>query len=178
MIATIFDTETTGLINNPARKLDAQPEIISLAIQSVNLMTEEIYDNYYQEFKPLKPISEEITKITKITNEKLNNAHSMNFELPMIIPRLSSAPLLIGQNIRFDMDMIELECRRYNFPLPKWPKIMDLIQNTIHLKGYRLSLTNLHLELFGSTFESAHDASVDCTITCKCAIELFKRGLL
>jgi DNA polymerase III epsilon subunit-like protein len=76
------------------------------------------------------------------------------------------------------MDMIELECRRYKYPPPRWPRILDLVQNTIHLKGYRLSLTNLHLELFGIAFESAHDAAVDCTATSKCAIELFKRGLL
>jgi DNA polymerase III epsilon subunit-like protein len=178
MIATIFDTETTGLIDNPARKLDTQPEIISLAIQSVNLMTEEIYDRYYEEFKPQKSISNTITNITGITNEQLKNAGPIERALPNIIPRLRSASLLIGQNIRFDMDMIELECRRYNYPISRWPKTLDLIQNTIHLKGYRLSLTNLHLELFGTPFEGAHDAGVDCTTTCKCAIELFKRGLL
>lgn len=178
MKAIVFDTETTGLIINPARKLETQPEIISLAIQNVDLKTGEITDHYYQEFKPLKPISEEITRITRITNERLEKAHSMNFELPMIIPIFESAPLLIGQNIRFDMDMIELECIRYNYPKPKWPKMLDLIVNTIHLKGFRLSLKNLHKELFGTEFEDAHRADIDCGITAKCAIELFKRGLL
>jgi DNA polymerase III alpha subunit (gram-positive type) len=178
MLATVFDCETTGLIINPARKLDIQPEIISLAIQDVDLKAGVITDSYYQEFKPLKPVSEEITRITKITNERLRNAHSMFFELPIIISKFSSAPMLIGQNIKFDMDMIELECQRYNWPKFKWPTAIDLIQHTIHLKGYRLSLTNLHKELFGAEFASAHDASVDCTITAKCAIELFKRGLL
>jgi DNA polymerase III alpha subunit (gram-positive type) len=71
MIATVFDTETTGLIENPARKLDSQPEIISLAIQNVNLEEGQIYDTYYKEFKPLKPLSKNITDITKITNEQL-----------------------------------------------------------------------------------------------------------
>jgi DNA polymerase III epsilon subunit-like protein len=178
MIATVFDTETTGLIINPARKLDTQPEIISLAIQDVDLAAGEITNQYYQEFKPLKPISEEITRITRITNEQLKDAHSMNFELPNIIPRFSGAPIILGQNIRFDMDMVELECKRYNYPVPKWPMAIDLIQHTIHLKGFRLSLTNLHKELFGTEFASAHNAGVDCTTTSKCAIELFKRGLL
>ena len=178
MIATVFDTETTGLIDNPARKLDVQPEIISLAIQSVNMMTEEIYDPYYREFKPQKALTKNITDITGITNEKLKDALSIESQLPFIVPRLRSAPLIIGQNIRFDMDMIELELRRYTYPPFKWPKIIDIVSNTIHLKGYRLSLTNLHLELFGTPFEGAHDAGVDCAVTCKCAIELFKRGLL
>jgi DNA polymerase III alpha subunit (gram-positive type) len=178
MIATVFDTETTGLIENPARKLDSQPEIISIAIQNVNLETGEIFDIYYKEFKPVKPLSKNIIEITKITNEKLESASPIMVDLPYIALRLMSAPLIIGQNIRFDMDMIELECKRNKYSFFKWPKILDLVQNTIHLKGYRLSLTNLHLELFGTAFESAHDASVDCTITSKCAIELFKRGLL
>jgi DNA polymerase III epsilon subunit-like protein len=178
MKAVTFDTETTGLIINPARKLDMQPEIISLAMQDVDLKTGEITNNYYQEFKPLKPVSEEITRITIINNEQLKSAHSMNFELPMIMLRLMSTTVVIGQNIRFDMDMIELECKRYHYTMLKWPKAIDLIQNTIHLKGYRLSLTNLHKELFGTEFASAHNAMVDCTTTSKCAIELFRRGLL
>jgi DNA polymerase-3 subunit alpha (Gram-positive type) len=177
MIATVFDTETTGLIENPARKLDSQPEIISIAIQNINLETGEIFDLYYREFKPQKPLTKNITEITKITNEQLADAPSIETNLPRIVEKLSGASLIIGQNIRFDMDMIELECKRYNLSI-KWPKIMDLVQNTIHLKGYRLSLTNLHLELFGTEFDSAHIASVDCAITSKCAIELFKRGLL
>jgi DNA polymerase III epsilon subunit-like protein len=178
MIATIFDTETSGLIENPARRLDSQPEIISLAIQGVNLETGEILNNFYQEFKPVRPISDEIIKITGITNKKLELANPIKDSLSNIVNILCSAPLIIGQNVRFDMDMIELECRRYNQPKPKWPKTLDLVQNTIHLKSHRLSLTNLHLELFGTTFESAHDASVDCAITSKCAIELFRRGML
>jgi DNA polymerase III epsilon subunit-like protein len=178
MIATVFDTETTGLIENPARKLDSQPEIISLAIQNVNLEEGQIYDTYYKEFRPIKPLSKQITEITKITNEQLANAESIEKQFHYIMHRFRCASLIIGQNVRFDMDMIELECRRYNYPPPRWPRILDLVQNTVHLKGYRLSLTNLHLELFGTAFESAHDAAVDCTATSKCAIELFKRGLL
>jgi DNA polymerase III subunit alpha, Gram-positive type len=178
MLATIFDTETTGLIENPARKLDIQPEIISIAIQNVNLKTGEFLEHYYSLFKPIKPISEEITKITGITNEIVKDEGSIERELPIIINMLKSASLLIGQNITFDLDMIELECKRYKYPISKWPRMLDLVQNTIHLKGYRLNLTNLHIELFGKEFVGAHDAWIDCTITAKCAIELFKKGLL
>jgi DNA polymerase-3 subunit alpha len=179
MIATIFDTETTGLIDNPARKLEKQPEIISFSAQTVNLATGEFLNgNGYNTFiKPLNPISSEITKITGITNEQVRNMPHMEHFIDDIILCLEGSELLIGQNIRFDMDMVELECRRLN-KFIHWPYTMDLIQNTIHLKGYRLSLTNLHIELFGEPFSGAHQASVDVAITCKCAIELFKRGLL
>jgi DNA polymerase III alpha subunit (gram-positive type) len=178
VIATVFDTETTGLIENPARKLDSQPEIIALAIQDVDLETGAMINHYYNLFRPIKLISQEITKITGITNEQVENKESIQHHLPYIIRRFCGTRLLIGQNIRFDMDMIELECRRYSWPPFTWPSAMDLIQNTIHLRGYRLSLKNLHIELFGEEFKGAHDAWIDCTITCKCAIELYRRGML
>jgi DNA polymerase III epsilon subunit-like protein len=177
MIVTVFDTETTGLIINPARKLNSQPEIISIAIQIVNLETGEFFDHYYNVFKPTRPISEEITKITGFTNETVADAPSIKDHLEEIISRLQLSPNIIGQNLDYDKSMIELECDRYG-KLIYWPRSIDLVANTIHLKGYRLSLKNLHIELFGKEFTGAHHASVDVEMTCKCAIELFKRGLL
>ena len=178
MIATIFDTETTGLIINPARKLDVQPEIVSLAVLKVNLGEATMTDLYYKLFKPQRPIPQEVTKIHGISNEYVKDMPSIEQELPFIIPMLRSGDMILGQNVRFDMDMIELECRRYNTPPPRWPRALDLVENSIYLKGFRLSLTNLHIELFGKEFEGAHRADTDVTITAKCAIEMFKRGWL
>jgi DNA polymerase III epsilon subunit-like protein len=178
MIAVIFDTETTGLIENPARKLDAQPEIVSLAIQSVDLDEGKIDDLYYRLYKPTRPIPSNVTKIHGITNDDVKEADLIQEKLPLIVPKLCSAELLIGQNVRFDMDMMELECRRYDYPLPKWPKVLDLVENSIFIKGFRLSLTNLHIELFGAAFEGAHRADTDVQITARCAIEMRKRGWL
>jgi len=177
MIATVFDTETTGLIINPARKLDAQPEIISIAIQSVNLMTEELDELHYCVFKPHKSISQEITKITGFTDLFVKDSPHIIEQIDSVIEKLEEAKLLIGQNVTFDMNMINLECKRYDKEI-KWPKTIDLVENSIFIKGYRLSLTNLHKELFGTDFAGAHDATVDVRITIKCAIEMFKRGWL
>jgi ATP-dependent DNA helicase DinG len=177
MKATVFDTETTGLIINPARKLDTQPEIISIAIQSVDLQTGELFNNYYKVFKPIKPISEEITKITGFTNESVLGAPPIKDHIDEIISILKDSNLIIGQNIDFDMNMIRLECQRCNRVI-LWPPVQDLVANTIHLKGYRLSLKNLHIELFGEEFKGAHQADVDVAMTIKCAVELYKRGLL
>jgi DNA polymerase III alpha subunit (gram-positive type) len=177
MIAIVFDTETTGLIINPARALNMQPEIISLAAQEVNLATGEKLMSYYNEFKPIKPVSEEITKITGFTNDHLSKRPSIAPHLDEIITFLESGKLLIGQNLSFDQKMLELECKRYNRTI-KWPKGLDLVENSIFIKGYRLSLTNLHLELFGKAYEDAHQADVDVDATCRCACEMFKRGWL
>jgi DNA polymerase III subunit alpha len=177
MIATVFDTETTGLIINPARKLDTQPEIISIAIQSVNLMTEELDDLHYCVFKPHKSIPQEITRITGFTDAAVKDSPHIIEQIDSVIEKLEEAKLLIGQNITFDMGMVNLECKRYDKEI-KWPKTLDLVENSIFVKGYRLSLTNLHKELFGTDFAGAHDATVDVRITIKCAIEMFKRGWL
>jgi DNA polymerase III alpha subunit (gram-positive type) len=177
MIATVFDTETTGLIINPARRLDTQPEIISIAIQSADLQEGTLLNSYYKIFKPNKSISEEITKITGFTNDSVSEAPPIKDHLDEIIFRLEACPLIIGQNIDFDMNMIRLECQRYNRVI-KWPAVQDLVANTIHLKGYRLSLKNLHIELFGEEFKGAHQADVDVAMTIKCAVELYKRNLL
>jgi hypothetical protein len=75
------------------------------------------------------------------------------------------------------MAMVTLECDRLGKKI-KWPKTLDLVENSIFLKGYRLSLTNLHIELFGTDFAGAHAADTDVKMTIKCAIEMFKRGWL
>jgi len=178
MKAIVFDTETTGLIINPARKLDVQPEIVSIAIIEVDLDIPRMEDLYYKLFKPSRQIPQDVTKIHGITNESVKDMPSILMELSSILPKLISGDLMIGQNVRFDMDMVELECKRYNYQIPKWPRILDLVDNSIFLKGYRLSLTNLHIELFGKEFEGAHKADTDVQITAKCAIEMRKRGWL
>jgi DNA polymerase III subunit alpha len=172
-----FDTETTGLIVNPGRSLALQPEIISLAAQEFDLATGERFESYYNEFKPGIPVSEEITRITGFTNEYLNTKPSIREHIDEIIVFLERTQLLIGQNITFDKAMFDLELRRYNRKII-WPKSLDLVENTIHLKGYRLNLTALHETLFGVGFESAHKADVDVNATVRCAIELYRLRML
>lgn len=177
MRALCFDTETSGLIDNPARRLALQPEIISFASVNVDLAEGIISGAHYRLYKPNKPISQEIVKITGLTNEMLMHARTILNDIDEIIARLEAAPVIIGQNIQFDKSMIELECARYERNI-KWPPLLDLVQNAIYVKGYRLTLTDLHMELFGRAFPDAHKANVDVEITARCAIEMFKRGML
>jgi len=177
MQAIVFDTETSGLIDNPAKRISLQPEVISFASVLVDFDKKEIGAPFYKIFKPKKPIDSIITRITKFTNEYLNDMPPIEDSIDDILSILSGAPLIIGQNISFDQAMIDFECKRYGRTI-KWPKAIDLIANTIHIKGYRLSLTNLHMELFKEGFDSAHRADVDAYVTAKCAIEMFERGLL
>lgn len=177
MLALVFDTETSGLIDNPARRLALQPEIISFASVTVSLSSGQIFDEYYKIFKPKKPVSKEIEKITGLTNTILMNAPSIEDHLNEIIIKLELGTTIVGQNIQFDKSMIEIECQRYGKTI-KWPPCLDLVQNAIYVKGYRLTLTDLHMELFGREFPDAHRANVDVAITAKCAVEMYKRGML
>lgn len=177
MLALVFDTETSGLIENPARRLEVQPEIIAFASCFIIPSEDSIYGDYYKEFKPRKPIGADITKITGLTNEQLNKCDYIDSHLEHLINLLENAPVIIGQNVRFDMSMIELECQRYGKSIA-WPTAIDLVQHAIHIEGYRLKLGDLYMKLFGRTFADAHRADVDCQMTARCAIEMWKRGML
>jgi DNA polymerase III alpha subunit (gram-positive type) len=178
MLVVVFDVETTGLIENPAKRLALQPEIISFASVSATLAEGEIFNDYYKIIKPKNNINQIITNITGLTNSTLKQ-----FGVPIedcldkIIEILEDGPIVLGQNVQFDVTMIELECARYGKTI-KWPPKIDLVQNAIHLRGYRLTLTELHKELFGEAFEGAHEANVDVRITAKCAIAMYQKGLL
>lgn len=172
MIAQIWDTETTDLINNMAVKLEQQPEIISLFYSLVDLDTGiKIKDENFL-FKPSKPIREEITKINGITNEMVENAPPFSSVHLILKEEFEFAEMSIAHNLPYDRDMINIEMQRCN-EIVKWPRRMICtVEQTMHFKGYRLSLTNLYKELFGLDFEEKHSASGDVAALIKCCVEL------
>ena len=52
------------------------------------------------------------------------------------------------------------------------------VQKTMHFQQRRLTLTNLHQELFGVPFEGAHRARHDVEALFRCYEELCKRGVI
>lgn len=185
MKAIVFDTETTGLIKNRTLKLEQQPEIIELYAAEVNLKTGKILKEIDTLIKPARPLSDKpnpgekktITDITGITNEMLQDAPSMKEVAPKIFQFLGNGPILIAHNASFDREMLELEAQRLSIE-PKFPRFICTVEQTISLKGYRLTLSNLHQELFNEPFTGAHRAKVDVAALIRCCKELFKRGVL
>lgn len=183
--AIVFDTETTGLIRNRTLKLEQQPEIIEFYGAEVNLKTGKILAEIDTLIKPSKPLSEKpnpgdkktITEITGITNEMLADAPTIKDVAPNIFRFLSKGPILIAHNASFDKEMLELEAQRLNLSI-KFPRFLCTVEQTISLKGYRLTLSNLHQELFNEPFAGAHRAKVDVAALIRCCKELFKRGVL
>lgn len=177
MITMIFDTETNGLVNNMSVKLEQQPEILSLFYQIVDLDNGTVLKKETYLFKPSKPIPEEITKINGISDAMVANAPRFKELAALLKVEFEQEEVLIAHNLPFDRDMVTLEMKRCDLDI-KWPRLLCTVEQTIWLKGYRLSLTNLHKELFGEDFEEKHSAEGDVVALTRCCVEMRQRGWL
>jgi DNA polymerase III epsilon subunit-like protein len=185
-LAVVYDTETTGLIMNRSMPLERLPEVIEFYGVLADLNSGKKKDEFHTLIKPSRPLSpmpvdfkskKTITDITGITNDMLKLAPSFREVSGRIFKFLEEAPLVIAQNASFDRDIIDIEAERLGLEL-EWPPIICTIEQTVHLKGYRLSLSALHEHLFGKAFSGAHRAKADTEALVRCCVELVKRGEL
>jgi DNA polymerase III epsilon subunit-like protein len=75
----------------------------------------------------------------------------------------TGATHLIGHNLMFDKHMLRYELARIdkvtNFP---WPvHNICTVEECVALKGHRMSLSDLHFDLLGETFQETHTAKAD-----------------
>lgn len=168
MIAFVFDTETTGLIENRTVKEDKQPEIIEFYGCLVNLATGEVLAEIDTLIKPNGKISDEITKITGITEDMVKDAKPFKEYALAIVDLIKNSPCVIAHNLSFDMEMLEIEMKRCDIAL-EWPRRkICTVEATVHRKGYRLNLNALHELLCGEPFQGAHRAKVDVMALIEC----------
>jgi len=185
MKAFVFDTETTGLIRNRTLKLEKQPEIIEFYGCLTDLKTGKIKKELDTFLAPSKALSDipapgdrkTITEITGITNEMLKGAPTFKEKAKEIVTLIEKSPIVIAHNASFDKEMINIEAERLGITI-MWPRIICTVEATIALKGFRLSLSALHEELFNEPFTGAHRAKVDVSALVRCCVELFQRGFL
>jgi len=177
MIALILDNETTGLIDNRLTKLDRQPHIIEFYGCLANLQTGEILNEYEQLIKPPCSISEEVVKITSIDDSMVANSPSFKDIAHKIEHLICNSPMVIAHNLSYDKDIIEIEFERLGRKI-KWPEALCTVEQTIHLRGYRLNLSALYEYLFNNTFKGTHRAKNDVQALLSCCVELTKRGEL
>ena len=181
MKAFVFDTETTGLINNRTIKLDKQPEIIEFYGCLVDLKKGKVLKEIDELICPTTPdiVTKEITKITGLSYEKhLKGAPPIGQVFNKIKGAIEKAPLIIAHNLSFDTEMVDIEAQRLSTKIA-WPKAkLCTVEQTIHLKGKRLSLSNLHELLFNEKFVGAHRAKVDVQALVRCCVELHKRDVI
>lgn len=174
MDVTIFDTETTGLIENRSVKIDRQPSVIEFYGAVVNLRTGKVKRELEVLIKPPQPVSEEITKITTITNEMLKDREPFSASAGAIFKFLSSGKLVIAHNASFDKEMIDIEAERLKHEM-RWPRLLCTVEQSLHFKGFRMSLSALYEHLFDEKFVGAHRAKADVAALIRCCVEMHKR---
>lgn len=177
MKALIFDTETTGLISNHSIKIDKQPELTEFYGAVVDLASGQLLSDLDLLIKPSQPISAEITKITGLTDADVAGCPSFRECSGPIMDMLHSCSPAIAHNAAFDKEMLDLEAERIGYKIG-WQRVICTVEQTIHIKGFRLNLSGLHQELFGEGFKDAHRAKPDTQALIRCCVELFKRGML
>ncbi len=189
----IFDTETTGLpkVNNaPLTDFDNWPRLVQLAWQ-LHDDKGRLVENQNLLVKPdgfVIPIDAKMV-------HGISTEHAMKHGLPLhevldrFLQAASHAKYLVGHNIGFDLCIVgcELLRDRGENPLRQWPYIDTCTEKTAEFcklpggKGGRFKLPRLnefHQILFGTLFESAHNASADVQATARVFLELVRIGVL
>ncbi len=169
-----MDFETTGLIKNSVIPLSKQPHAIEYYGCVVNSETWEIESEIDTLFKPPCEISKEITKITGITSDDVIDAPLFADKADEINSQMAQCQFMVGHNVSFDADIMRLEFQRLGKE-PAIPRLFCTVEQTYHLTGVRLSLTNLHDFLFGEKFSGSHRAKEDVMALLRCYLELVKR---
>lgn len=174
----IFDTETTGLVDNMSTRLEKQAEIIEFCGIAIDPADGKITEEFDQLIRPTIPITEEITKLNNINNEMVRNAPTFKFLAGDIRDLIERSDCVVAHNAAFDRDMVNIEFARLGQTKIAWPRIICTIEATLHIKGYRLSLSALHEHLFGVAFDGAHRAKADVEALARIVVELTKNGIM
>ena len=176
MRALLFDTETTALIDNHLLPLDKQLYVVEWCSQMVDLGTGKVLQVLEHIIKPPIPLPEDTTRITGITPELLEGKPPFAAVAAEIKQCIEAASCVISHNFSFDKEATEIEYERLGQKV-QWP-ILQLcsVEQSVHYRGYRLSLTNLHEHLFGQPMKEAHRARTDVEALTRCAVEMFRRG--
>lgn len=189
MIALLLDTETTGLIENRSMALDRLPEVIEFygLITDLRGTKSKRRRELHRMIRPQRPLQEEtvrtasgrkkrgITEITGITNEMLSRSPPFSDVADEVFSFIEGAPLVIAQNASFDVDMLDIEADRLGRKIA-WPPVLCSIEQSVHYKGYRLNLGDLHEHLLGEKFAGAHRAKADVEALARCCVEMHRRG--
>lgn len=184
----VFDTETTGLPKNwkaPMQEVDNWPRVIQLAW------------TLYGEDRQVISAGKDLIKpdgwhipVEKfwIENgfsqfENIKRGIPMTQALDRFIEALERSRYLIAHNMSFDHNVLGAEMLRYQRSTAyKVEKICtkDTSTNICKIRnnwgGYKWpKLEELHVYLFKSNFEGAHDAGFDVAACAKCFFELVDR---
>jgi DNA polymerase III epsilon subunit-like protein len=189
MIVCVFDTETTGLIDNHMKRLDRQPEVIEFACVWADWDDlDKIEARYEVLIKPsLGPLPDKTKEATGLIDEDLKDCVTFDQVSDKILSLLTGAQIVCGHNLSYDMEMMDIEYERLRTKIA-WPSArMCTVEQTAHVaqeaqrkpsKHNRVNLGDLHYYLTGEEHKDAHRAMADVMATLRCLREIRRRGWL
>ena len=185
----IFDTETTGLPKRwdaPITDTDNWPRCIQIAWQLHDELGNCIEHHDYL----IKPegfnIPYDAEKIHGISTELAEEqGAALNEVLEKFNVALSKTKFVVGQNLKFDLNIMGAEFVRQNVAnnLQELPVLDTCTEHTAQLcqipggRGGKFklpTLTELHQYLFNVPFAEAHNATADVEATTRCFFELIR----
>lgn len=170
MSAIIIDTETTGLLEAEGNPLENQPYIIEVYAMRIS-------DNYKPEchfhslVKPPKPLPEHITKITRIREQDLKAAPVFAAVYRPLAELFLGCHTTVAHNATFDLGVLYNELKRIDkhCRFPFTPVVYCTVEQSMHLRGYRLKLQELYEMATGKPeIPEAHRAENDVMALLEC----------
>jgi len=188
----IFDTETTGLPKNynaPLTDFDNWPRLVQLAWQ-IHDEKGELVDVKNFIVKPegfIIPRGAE--KVHGITTELAQKeGQPLEFVLNEFNKVLQEVTVIVGHNIEFDLNIMGAEFLRKEIQTNMFEvrgvDTKEVSTEYCALPGGRggkfkwPNLNELHVKLFGESFDAAHNASADVQATARCFLELIRIGVV
>ena len=183
-----FDTETTGLPRNwkaPVSDLNNWPRLVQLAFLYFDEEGRQISQGDFIIRPDGFTIPTDAARIHGISTEKaLQEGEPLVEVLHHFIDLAQSSGYLVAHNMSFDEKIMGAELLRSGMPniISAKQKICTMEKTTDFcaipgMYGYKWPrLTELHMKLFGTGFEEAHNAAVDITATARCFWELRRLG--
>ncbi len=188
----IFDTETTGFpkdYNAPLTRFDNWPRMVQIAWQlhdyDGQLMESDAFvvkpDGYTIPFK-----AEEVHGISTAMAGKYGQ--DIRPVLDRFAEVLVKASHIAGHNIEFDLKIAGSEFLRNGYQnLLEGKTVVDSMKTSVNFcalpggrgGGFKYpKLGELHVKLFGETFEEAHNAVADVIATSRCFLEMVRLGVI
>jgi len=185
-----FDTETSGLPrdwNAPVTRLANWPRIVQLGWICCDEKGKKTSSSQYI-IKPVGfHISREVAKVHGIT---MGRALAEGVDLKPVLSEFSdaiqAASVMVAHNMAFDENVVGAELLRAGMPnvLAKKQRCCTMTESTDYCRlpgKYGLkwpSLTELHEQLFGESFDDAHGAIADTAACMRCFFRLQELGVL
>lgn len=179
MTVCVFDTETTGLIENHSLKLDKQPEVIEFACAIVDwdllLNVREAFETF---IRPYNLLPERTKTTTGLSDEDLVKAPRFKEVAEAIKSYIEGSDVVVGHNLSYDIEMMDLEFERLGQKIA-WPSTkVCTIEQTIHITGNRIKLGDLYKMFTGVEHKDAHRAMPDVLATLTCLKGIREKGWL